>query len=186
MNDNESLKDKIVRDIKEGRIAMHSRWSSIFKKIAIALGLLLSALLVLYLVSFVVFSIRVPVLGGVPFGRHRSLWPFLAGLPWLTIVLSIVTVILLERFLRYYKFGYRRPIVASLTVVVVLSILGTFWLERARFHDRFGDYSERRNVPFFRPLYRSHPRKQNQLMRTLQPVYGTTTDSTTSPRFFRR
>jgi len=121
--------------------------------------------------SFVFFSVRMPDFDLHARGGDRGFFPFIFALPWLIIILGTVFIIFIEKLVRHYKIGYRRPIVFSLLVVVVVSLLGSFVIERSRFHDRFGEFAERRQMPIFHPLYRPH----NKKFRMLHVVPGAST-----------
>jgi len=156
MNDtekNKEIKDRVLEEIKLKQLTMESRARLQCKYWATISGLMLFIFFAVYFGSFAIFARRAMGLGFRPRG---PLFPFFLGLPWLLIVLAMVAILLVEWLVRRYTNAYRKSIFFSLVIVVGVALLGSMLFARLRIHEGLASLSERRNVPFLRPLYREH------------------------------
>ncbi len=134
---NESLKDKLMKEIKSGEVAMTPRvyftlqWAALVGTIAAIL------VVTVFIVNFIFFSIRLntseQLLGFGPQGFGA----FLHFFPWPLALLDVALVFLLQWLLRGFKFGYRIPLLYLIGGLIVGAGLIGFALDRATpFNDR--------------------------------------------------
>ncbi len=120
----QSIQQRIVQKIEEGRVAMRPRWHFVLRAVLAVLGAILVLLIGLYLVSFVVFVARTTDIGFLPAFGWRGMGQFLYSLPWIVIGLAFVFVLVLEVLVRRYAFAYRRPLLYTVAGGLLLVGLG--------------------------------------------------------------
>lgn len=118
------IKESVLNRIRSGELAMRPKWHFVLKTILATVGAVIVFLAALYLVSFIVFTARQsgawfgPAFGSLGFAA------LLRSLPWTLILLSLVFVGVLEILARRYAFAYRRPLLYSVAVIIVLVLAG--------------------------------------------------------------
>lgn len=115
------IKDKILEKIKAGEAKPKPKWYFIAKAGALALATIITALALLYFISFIFFIVDEDGVSAVYAFGWRGLWVLLISLPWLLILVCTVFVIVLEIFLRDYAFVYRKPVMYSVVSIAVLA-----------------------------------------------------------------
>ena len=149
----DTMKDDVLKAIEDGRVKMRPKWQFVAKTALMILGLVLLALTVLYLVSFIVFVLwRTGVLYLPGFGFH-SFGIFFLSLPWILILLAAVFMLLLEIFIRRYSFAYGRPFLYSALAVIFLGIIGGIIIGETPLHERFFDEAENGRLPLAGSIY---------------------------------
>lgn len=122
--DPQTIQEKIVQKIEQGRVAMRPRWHFVLRAVLAVLGVILVLLTGLYLVSFVVFVARTTDIGFLPAFGWRGMGQFLYSLPWIVIGFALVFVLVLEVLVRRYAFAYRRPLLYTVVGGLLLVGLG--------------------------------------------------------------
>lgn len=150
----EQLNKKIEAAIEEGKAIMRPRWYFVIKGVLAVLGGVLIALVLLYLVSFIVFTLKQNGVGFVPAFGPRGWFSFARNLPWLLILLSLLFIILLELFVRRYSFSYRRPALYSAAGIILLAVVGGVFVAGTQLHPRALRYSFDRHLPISEAWYR--------------------------------
>jgi len=148
-----NFKHNILNKIKTREIDMKPRWHFVLKSLLLVFGVLTVALLAVYLLSFVVFALNQSGVMFAPLYGLKGVVVFVVSSPWLLIVLTGTSGVLLYLLVTKYSFSYQKPLLYSMIGVVLLVILGSFVLQEAGMHQRLQQYSERHNVPVFTPLY---------------------------------
>ncbi len=152
MND---FKEKLIKKIQSGEIDMKPKWHFVLKTILLISGIVLSALLAIYLLSFIFFTLHRSGLIFAPGYGMRGLGIFITASPWLLIVLAIIFLTTLYILVKKYSFSYKRPLLYSMIGVLFLVSLASFALERTQMHDRIQSFAEKTNLPGISPFYRS-------------------------------
>src|SRR3989344_3614541 len=114
-----SIKEEVIARIKRGETIMRPRWHFVLRAMLYALGVLIAALALVYLASFIMFVLRETGLLFVPSFGFRGVGVFLFSLPWFLILLSLVFVFVLEVLVRRYAFAYRKPLLYSVFGIVI-------------------------------------------------------------------
>ena len=143
----EQLNKKIEAAIEEGKAIMRPRWYFVIQGVLAVLGGVLIALVLLYLISFIVFTLKQNGVGFVPAFGPRGWLSFARNLPWLMILFSLLFIGLLELFVRRYAFSYRRPALYSALGIICLAVVGGFFLAQTELHPRVIQYSFTHHLP---------------------------------------
>ena len=102
---------------------MRPRWHFVLRAVLLALGVVLCALAVLYLGSFIALTLRqTGVLFAPGFGSH-GWFTFFRSLPWLLIGVAVLFLVVLEILVRRYAFAHREPLV-YITVGILAAVIG--------------------------------------------------------------
>lgn len=127
MNNNQKkLKDKILDKIKTGNIKMKPKSYFALKTILVLALIVVTVVILSFLVSFVIFSIRESsrlfLLG---FG-DAGIRTFFITFPWFLLVIEIILLIIVDILLKHFKFAYKTPfiyLILSTTIfVMVISV----------------------------------------------------------------
>lgn len=112
-----NLSESVMLQIDRDHIAMKPRWYFIFGSISLAMGIIGSAILSTFLVSFVSFSLKTH--GPMGEIRYQQL---ASNFPWWAPIIAIVGLIVGIMLLKKYDFSYRKnfPLMIIVFIVVVL------------------------------------------------------------------
>ncbi|MFZ2555982.1 MAG: hypothetical protein WAZ27_03960 [Minisyncoccia bacterium] len=141
MND---FKDKLLKEIHDGKVAMTPR-AYFTLRMAALIGVLLAIVAVtIFIFNFIFFSIRVSSEEVLLFFGPRGWGAFLAFFPWPLLIADVALIALLQRLLRNFRFGYSVPILYLVAGLIVFAGVVGFALDRGtplndRLHDRRGD-----------------------------------------------
>ncbi|MCX6764761.1 MAG: hypothetical protein NTU58_03640 [Candidatus Nealsonbacteria bacterium] len=150
-----SLSEKVISKIKSGDIKMKPRIYFIFKMVLLGLGAFFLFLFVVFFISFIIFNLRITGLLFLPrFGFH-GVGILFGYLPWALILIVGVLIVALEIFSKRFSFVYRRPIVYSLLVIIVLGFLVGFLIEKTHLHSNLFLSARDRHLPVMGPFYRN-------------------------------
>lgn len=158
MNDKEqknSIDDKIIDKIKKGEIKMKPRIFFILKIFLMILGALSLFFFIIYLISFIIFSLRASGALFLPRFGFLGVRMLFGYLPWFLIGIVLVLIIFLEIFSKRFTFIYRRPIIYSLLIIIILVLAIGFLIERTSLHSGLFLSARDRNLPFMGPFYRN-------------------------------
>ncbi len=130
------IKENILAAISSGRVTMRPRWHFVLRAVLLVLGVTLAALAVLYLGSFIAFSLRQTGVWLAPgFGSH-GWFVFFRSLPWLLIGGAILFLVVLEVLVRRFSFAHREPLIYLTIGILAVAIAGSVFiipLQRAAF-----------------------------------------------------
>ena len=113
-NQEKSIKNKVLEAIKSGQVKMRPRWYFILKTILVALGIVMIFLTLLYLISFIIFILRITGIWFAPAFGFEGYGIFLFSLPWLLVIISVLFAIILEVLVKRYSFAYRHRLYENL------------------------------------------------------------------------
>lgn len=128
------MENDIISKIKSGAIKMKPKYYFALKTCALVLAIIILFLFIIYLTSFILFSVRASGAMFLPQFGFVGIKILTGSLPWLLIFLSVVLVAALEFFAEHLSFVWRRPVIYSLLAVVALVLLGGFLIEMTPFH----------------------------------------------------
>jgi hypothetical protein len=148
------LKNNLIQKIKSGEVDMKPRWHFILKSLLLVFGVITAALIVVYLLSFVLFVLRQSGVGFVPMFGFKGIGIFVMNSPWLLISSAGIMGIVLLFLIKKYSFSYQRPLVYTTIITIVFVLCGSFVIGQTDAHTRMQEYSRDRNVPVFGSLYR--------------------------------
>lgn len=148
------ITNKVLNKIKRGEVKMRPKTYFIFKAVLLALGTLFLTLFIICLISFIVFSLRANGVLFLPKFGFPGIKLLLGSLPWLLVFLAIILIILLQIFAKHFSFVYRRPIIYSLLVVIMIVSAGSFLIDRTSFHPNLFWKAQEGRLPAMGGFYR--------------------------------
>lgn len=151
-----SLSKGVLDKIETGQVKMRPRIHFVLKSLLITLGLILTTLFALYLISFVVFVLRTSGVFYLPGFGFPGLKIFLISFPWLLIFIAIILIIVIEILVKHFSFAYRRPILYSLLGILILVFVGSFIVYRTQLHSGLFERAEEGRLPVAGPLYKGY------------------------------
>jgi hypothetical protein len=131
-----SISQDILNKIKKEQVKMRPRLYFIAKTILLAVAFIVTILFILYITSFIVFSLRASGTLFLPRFGSPGIKIFWLSLPWVPILIAGGAVILLELLAKRFNLVYRRPIIYSFLAILALAIIGGFLLEKAPLHSK--------------------------------------------------
>jgi hypothetical protein len=156
MNDQDDthFKNRILDEIKSGKVAMHSKTFLVWRATLWILALCLLAAVGIFIVSFMTFIVQANGSWDLPrFGLH-GLREFIAIFPWLFVPALLLFIWLMERFVLHYTFAYRIPVLYSAIIVVFIIVLGSIIVLATPFHRRLYESAQREHLPIAGGIYR--------------------------------
>ena len=156
-NQNNFLKEKLLNKIKEGKVKMKPKAFFVFKMVFASLGIFFFALFLLGLMSFASFIFKANGFG--LFGRF-GFWGMqrvFFALPWLIILLCLLLLLIFETIAKKIAFVWKKPLVYSFLVIILLSLLFCFILSGVNLHPRLFFRAQRGELPLMGGLYRNLP-----------------------------
>lgn len=149
-------KNKILEKIKKQGLKMRPKSYFIFRTILFVLGIVLAFLFTIFIISFIVFTLRASGIWYFPAFGFRGLGLFFGSFPWLLIIFAIILVILLEIFAKKFSLVYRKPLVYSILGIIVIVFLIGIIISQTSLHRGLFMSAQQGKLPVFGPLYRSH------------------------------
>lgn len=156
------LKEKLIEKIKAGEVAMVPKWQFVLRGVLWGLAVSIVALLAVYLLSFVMFTLRESGLIFAPSFGRSGIALLIMSSPWLLISLVFFFLAVLYLLVSKYSFSYRKPLVYSIVGVVAFVIVISALIQQTNFHRGAEDFVLRHNLPGLAPMYRdidSRPRR---------------------------
>lgn len=152
------LRDEVLAAIEHGNVHMRPHWHFVLKTVLLIIGGVLLFCTLTFLVSFMLFMLRLNGVSFVPAFGLSGWFSLLFNLPWILIVLSLIFLVVLEVLVRHYAFAYRRPLLYSVFSIIVVTTIAGYVVAATPFHRQFSVYVERNNVPWAGSLYRDYGR----------------------------
>ncbi len=158
-NDN-PIKANVLSAIESGKVPMRPRWHFILKAALALISLAFLMIALVYLLSFIIFTLRESGAWYVtPFGM-RGLRTFLVTIPWLLILISVILIVVLEALVRRYAFAYRRPLLYSVVSIVGLTFLMGAAVERTTLHPGLMRHADQKRLPIGDRFYKGYGHRQ--------------------------
>jgi hypothetical protein len=105
-------------------------------------------MLSIFIFNFILFSIRINSHDAFLAFGPRGIQGFLIFFPWLTLMLDVVMIVILEWLIRKFRFGYRIPMLYIVGAILALTFVAGFALDRGTyFNDRLMDRAEHEGLP---------------------------------------
>ncbi len=145
-----SIKDKIISKINNEEIKMKPK-SYFIMRTVFFIGLVLSLfLLVFFLGSLIIFVLKVNNLFILPgFGFH-GIRIIINSFPWYLLFLLVFLIILIEIIGKNFYLVYKKPLIYSLLIIVIIIVSGIFFLDNLSLHKSL---ARRNNLPIMRNMY---------------------------------
>lgn len=151
----EPLKDRIMADIREGRVTMRPKIFFVLK-LALLVGLAVATVAVsAFIVNFILFSIHINSHDTLLQFGPRGWQAFVMFFPWHLLLLDMLLVFGLTRLVRHFRFGYQLPALYVLGGLIGLTLLAGAALEgRTPLNERLDEMRERGLPPPIGGMYR--------------------------------
>jgi hypothetical protein len=149
-----SINEKVLNRIRSGDIKMRPKIYFILRLILLSLGLLVLFSFIIYLVSFIVFSLRSTGVWFLPKFGFPGIKILFSSLPWLLVLAAAILIIILEIFAKHLAFVYRRPIVYSLLGVIIAVFVMGFFINKTSLHSDLFLRAREGHLPAIGPFYR--------------------------------
>lgn len=148
-----NIEKNVMSAIKSGKVFMRSRAHFLLKSAGAVLGVLFILGALLYVVSFILFMLRVNGVLAFPSFGLPGLLVLFSSLPWLLILLALVLIAILEVLSKKFSFVYRQPVLYSLVAIVALVGGIGILVDKTPFHVQTASFLERHQFPGGRFLY---------------------------------
>jgi hypothetical protein len=129
---NKSIKDNVLKAIESGKATMKPKWHFVLRTTLLVLGMILSVLTGMYLVSLIIFILHRTGVWFIP--GFRGLGLLFTSLPWILVLVAVIFIVILEILVKKYSFGYRKPLLYSTIGVIVLVLAGGFVVAQTSLH----------------------------------------------------
>lgn len=113
---------------------MRPRWQFVLFGLLWGVGALLVLIVTLYLASLAVFTLRASGAWLAPVLGARGWYDIFRAAPLYIIVLIAIFALLLNIVVRHFAFAYRRPLILSLGVVLLVTFAGGILVGVTPFH----------------------------------------------------
>lgn len=130
------MMNKIMNIIKQENISMRSRYYFVARSSMWALAAVLVFASIVYLLSLIFFIWNDHALGTIALFGSKGIGLMLFSMPWMLILATIALVITLELLAAKFSFVYKRPLVYSLLILLVVLIAVSSLVARTAMHDR--------------------------------------------------
>jgi hypothetical protein len=153
-NNKNLISQEVISKIEKGEIKMKSKLYFIAKAVLVVGLLFLAFLLALYFGSLIIFVLRVNdimLFHGMGFFAIRSV---LLSFPWRLVFFVFVLIVLVEIIAKKFRFVYRKPLIISLSIILVLIFLSSFLVESLSLHNSFFRLAEQKKLPLVGGMYR--------------------------------
>lgn len=129
-NSPHNLKDAILEKIRNKELGMHPRYYFLLRVAALALVSAASLVVSVFILNFILFSIRISSQDVFLNFGPRGFGAFLSFFPWELLVADVALIAVLLWLIRRFKFGYKSPLLYTILGVVVLTLGFGFALDR--------------------------------------------------------
>lgn len=153
-----NLKKDILSKINSGDIKMKPKIYFTAKTILVLLAVTVTIVVLFFLISFMVFSIRdssrLFLLG---FG-DAGIWTFLITFPWLLLVIEIILLVVVDILLKYFKFAYKTPFIYLVTGTTIVVVFISFFVSSIPIHETLYQEATEQKIPVFETIYKEAKR----------------------------
>lgn len=146
----------LIDKIKKGEIKMRPKWHFVLKTLLIILSIIAASLFILYLTSFIFFTLRLSGVWYLPKFGFRGMGPLFFSLPWFLLLSAALLIVVLEILVRRFSFVYRRPILYTVLGVILLVLLGGFLINKTSMHPALFQRADRGRLPIMGSMYRGY------------------------------
>ncbi len=133
----DTLREKIMGQIKRERIAMRPRLYFTLQLAAVAFVAFMVLVLSVFIFNFILFSIRINSHEAFLSFGPRGIMAFIIFFPWPFLIADLIFIAVLEWLLRTFKFGYRLPMLYVLGAILAVTFITGMAIDRGTgFNDR--------------------------------------------------
>lgn len=150
-----NIKDEIIKKIESGEIHMTSKFYFMLK-----LGILASLIILIFftstfLLSYILFSLSSAGHFFLLRFGFEGIYNFFVTLPWILLVVNVLLVLLLDKLLKSFKFGYKSPaLYLFIGTFVFVTLLSTL-VNLTSFHRNMEQKAYQKKLPLGNDFYYS-------------------------------
>jgi len=136
--------EKIVEKAKD--LKMKTKAHFLLRSILSIISIVVFLILALFVISYIGFVLRINAFAYLFKLGWLGIGSFFLGFPWLLILLSLGFVILLYYSSKRFSLVYKKPVIYSFVVIMILVMVSGFVISKTGFHSK---------VPVMGSLYQS-------------------------------
>ncbi len=168
-----NLENKILTDIKSGRLKLRSRYIFLVEKFSLGSIFILSLILIVFFLNLVLFYIRATGnLEYLSFGID-GLSAFLESFPYLLVISLIIFILIIGYFIKKNNLVYKLPFKYTALILLFIIILGSSALAYTDIANSLEQhvYKSEENIPFLKSFFNcSHHANNRGVMGIIQEV----------------
>jgi hypothetical protein len=126
-----SLKEKLMHDIKHGKVSMTPRIYFTLRFMALIATSIAILVVTIFIINFISFSIRISMHDALLGFGTRGVEAFLKHFPWPFLLADIGLIVLLQHLVRNFSFGYRVPVLYLASGLIVFAAILGILMDRA-------------------------------------------------------
>ena len=143
-----------MKTIKDGDVQMHSKQFFLGKALLSIVGITFIILAILFLGSFIVFMTSQSSAWELTKFGTAGIISFITSLPWIILGVGLLLIGMLAKLIQKYPFAYHKPIVASIAIIVAVSVGGGYAVAQTSFHKNINNHIETGKLKAAAPLYK--------------------------------
>jgi len=125
-----NIKDRILQEIRAGDVAMTPKIYFTLRFVATLVTALAVLVVTVFIVNFILFSIRIESHDALLSFGPQGISAFLAFFPWHLLVLDVGLIALLQYLLRQFRLGYKVPMLYAISGLVAGAFAWGLLLDR--------------------------------------------------------
>lgn len=149
-----SIHDNVLAAIQTGRVQMRPRWQFLVSAAFFVAGLVLSALMLLFVGSFIVFMLQQNGAWFAPAFGSQGFTELFFAMPVIFILVALIFVLLLHFMVRKYAFSYARPVLYTVLGLTLFVFCGSFLVAQTHLHEQLFNRARSERLPFAGGFYR--------------------------------
>ncbi len=142
-----SITKEVLLKIEKGEVKMRSKYIFILKTILIVGLIALFSLFILYLGSLMVFVFKINDMDIFSGMGIQGIKIILNTFPWYLVFLMFLLVFLVEILAKKFSLVYRKPLLYSFVIIVMLMVVGSVFVDATSIHHSFFDLAEEERLP---------------------------------------
>ncbi len=150
-----NLENKILTDIKSGRLKLRSKYIFLVERFSLGSVFILSLILIILFLNLVLFYIRATGnLAYLSFGID-GLAAFLESFPYLLVISLIILILLIGYFIKKNNLVYKLPFKYTVLFLLFIVILASSALAYTNIADKLEQqvYKSETNIPFLKSFF---------------------------------
>jgi len=151
-----SISEEVLLKIEEGNIKMKPKIRFIIKLSLLVFGAVAVIFFALFVSSFIFFTLRMSGILFLPEFGFMGFKILFFSLPWILIFGLVALIATSELFIKHFSFVYKKPILYSVLIIVLLVFLGGFILDNTGFHTNLFKMARSGKLPMAEPFYKEY------------------------------
>lgn len=149
-----TIKHTIVESIKKNTLTMTPRWKFVLYSVLIGSAFAFTFLLTIFVISLVFFLLSRYGFMYMPlFGATATLHA-LKAIPLSLLVCTLILIVFIEVFARYYSFGFKRPLIITLLGISFVAFCVGFVTSELGIHEYMRTYAQHHRLEMVERMYK--------------------------------